>query len=94
MEQNMASSKQGCVVLQGQFTSALLDGNVSNYDMDRGYTRHAIGETTGDPGILVQLGTQCIVNHIKILLWDNDLRLVYSRYVRYAGFCFGNCFVL
>lgn len=70
----MASSKQGTIVLQGEMKSALLDGNVYNYDMDRGYTRHSIGETTGDPGILIQLGTQCIVNHIKILLWDNDLR--------------------
>lgn len=69
----MASLKQGTAVLQGEMKSALLDGNSLNYDMERGYTRHSIG-TSDDPGILIKLGTQCIVNHIKILLWDKDLR--------------------
>lgn len=71
----MASPQQGSIVLQGEMKSALLDGNSNNYDMERGYTRHLIG-TADDPGILIKLGTQCIVNHIKLLLWDKDLRLV------------------
>ncbi|XKL65076.1 hypothetical protein PGB90_005162 [Kerria lacca] len=78
-ELNMASLKQGTAVLQGEMKSALLDGNSLNYDMERGYTRHSIG-TSDDPGILIKLGTQCIVNHIKILLWDKDLRS-YSYYI-------------
>ena len=72
-EVNMASPQQGSAVLQGEMKSALLDGNSNNYDMERGYTRHCIG-TADDPGILIKLGTQCIVNHIKLLLWDKDLR--------------------
>lgn len=55
--------------------TALLDGDCSNYDMERGYTRHAINEA-GDNGILIKLGKQFIVNHINMLLWDRDLRYV------------------
>ncbi len=69
----MASLKHGTHVLKGEMKSALLDGNSVDYDMERGYTRHSI-RISDDPGILIKLGTQCIVNHIKILLWDKDLR--------------------
>lgn len=55
--------------------TALLDGDCSNYDMERGYTRHAINEA-GDNGILIKLGKQFIVNHVNMLLWDRDLRFV------------------
>lgn len=72
-EENMAHPKYGTQVLQGEMRSALLDGDVMNYDMENGYTRHAINEA-GDQGIIIKLGTQAIVNHIKMLLWDRDLR--------------------
>lgn len=72
-EVNMASLKLGTIVLQGEMKSALLDGNSNHYDMERGYTRHSI-TTPDDPGILIKLGSQCIVNHIQLLLWDKDLR--------------------
>ncbi|GLH17087.1 BTB/POZ domain-containing protein 9, partial [Gryllus bimaculatus] len=52
--------------------AALLDGDSLNYDMERGYTRHAINEV-GDHGILIRLGTQAILNHMRMLLWDRDL---------------------
>lgn len=78
-EENVAHPKYGTQVLQGEMRSALLDGNCHNYDMERGYTRHAISEA-GDNGILIKLGTQSIVNHIKMLLWDRDLRS-YSYYI-------------
>jgi hypothetical protein len=63
--------------------SALLDGDSHNYDMERGYTRHAINES-GDHGILIKLGTQAIINHIKMLLWDRDLRYRKHLYVKYT----------
>lgn len=69
----MASLKLGTIVLQGEMKSALLDGNSNHYDMERGYTRHSI-TSPEDPGILIKLGSQCIVNHIQLLLWDKDLR--------------------
>jgi len=72
-DENVAHPKHGTQVLQGEMRSALLDGDSHNYDMERGYTRHAINES-GDHGILIKLGTQAIINHIKMLLWDRDLR--------------------
>lgn len=44
-----------------------------------GYTRHSITETD-HLGIVVELGTICIINHIKILLWDRDARS-YSYFI-------------
>lgn len=69
----MATPILGAEVMQGEMRSALLDGDCTNYDMDRGYTRHSIDEA-GDQGILIKLGTQCIINYIKMLLWDRDTR--------------------
>ncbi|CAB0001956.1 unnamed protein product [Nesidiocoris tenuis] len=69
---NMADLRWGTQVLQGEMKSALLDGNTYNYDMEHGYTRHSI--TDGGDNITLKLGTQCLVNHIRMLLWDKDLR--------------------
>lgn len=79
MDENVASQRTGSVVVAGELMEALLDGDCYNYDMERGYTRHAINGP-GDQGIIVKLGTPCIINHIKMLLWDRDLRLVMSKY--------------
>jgi len=72
-EENIASPGFGTTVLVGDMRTFLLDGNSENYDMERGYTRHAINEI-GDNGIVIRLGRQSIINHIKMLLWDKDLR--------------------
>jgi BTB/POZ domain-containing protein 9 len=53
--------------------TALLDGETTNYDMERGFTRHPIED--GNVGIVVRLGQPSIINHIKVLLWDRDMRL-------------------
>lgn len=78
-EENMAHPNHGTQVLQGGMRSALLDGDSKNYDMERGYTRHAINEE-GDEGILIKLGTESILNHFKMLLWDKDARS-YQYYI-------------
>lgn len=44
-----------------------------------GYTQHKITDGNG-PGIVVELGTISIINHIKILLWDKDNRS-YSYFI-------------
>lgn len=44
-----------------------------------GYARHSITESN-DLGIIVELGTISIINHIKILLWDKDNRS-YSYFI-------------
>lgn len=43
------------------------------------YTRHTITDTA-DNSILIKLGTQCILNHMRMLLWDKDARS-YSYYI-------------
>lgn len=78
-EENVAHPLRGTQVLQGEMRSALLDGNTTDYDLEKGYTRHAIKENE-DHGILIKLGTEAIINHIKMLLWDRDLRWVSQTY--------------
>ncbi|XP_065345521.1 BTB/POZ domain-containing protein 9-like isoform X1 [Cloeon dipterum] len=46
---------------------------MANYDTERGYTRHGI-TAGGDSGILIKLGMPCIINHMKMILWDKDVR--------------------
>ncbi|XP_043487969.1 BTB/POZ domain-containing protein 9 [Polistes fuscatus] len=79
IDENVARAVHGAQVLQGEMRSYLLNGDNRNYDMERGYTRHAITDTQ-EHGILIKLGTQCIINHMKMLLWDRDLRS-YSYYI-------------
>ncbi|XP_033340114.2 BTB (POZ) domain containing 9 isoform X2 [Megalopta genalis] len=79
LDENVAHPMHGAQVLQGEMRSYLLDGDTSNYDLERGYTRHTITESQ-EYGILIKLGTQCIINHIKMLLWDKDMRS-YSYYI-------------
>lgn len=78
-EENVAVPRHGATVLVGEVKSALLDGDSKNYDMERGFSRHPIDES-GDKGIVVKLGMPCIINHIKMLLWDRDQR-AYSYYI-------------
>lgn len=78
-EQNVACTRFNAQVVHGENRNALLDGDAMNYDMERGFTRHHIDEGSGQ-GILISLGMQCIVNHIRILLWDKDMR-AYSYYI-------------
>ncbi|CAF5102062.1 unnamed protein product, partial [Rotaria magnacalcarata] len=60
---------------------ALLDGDATNYDLDRGFTRHPIDDIHN---ICVKLDGPSIINHIKLLLWDKDAR-AYSYYVEVSA---------
>jgi BTB/POZ domain-containing protein 9 len=53
--------------------AALLDGDTSTYDLDRGFTRHLIDDNNGQ-GIVIKLAQPYILNTIKLLLWDRDHR--------------------
>lgn len=79
-EENVASASFDSKTIEGDLKSCLLDGDVTNYDCERGFTRHHIKEAGSDKGILVELGTISIINHIKLLLWDRDNRS-YSYFV-------------
>ena len=58
---------------------ALLDGDVTHYDLDRGFTRHGIDDEDSE-GIVVKLGQPAIINTIKILLWDKDTRYRFTLF--------------
>ncbi len=77
--ENIATSKYQTIVIKGEFKSALLDGDVVNYDFDRGFTYHPIDDTNQN-SIVIKLGSPSIFNQIKLLLWDKDIRS-YSYYV-------------
>uniref|UniRef100_A0A1A9WPM9 F5/8 type C domain-containing protein n=1 Tax=Glossina brevipalpis TaxID=37001 RepID=A0A1A9WPM9_9MUSC len=51
--------------------------------MEKGYTRHCISDSN-DSGIVVELGTICLINHVKILLWDRDNR-AYSYFIEVSA---------
>lgn len=40
--------------------------------MEKGYARHSIN-AANDLGMVVELGTISIINHIKLLLWDRGM---------------------
>lgn len=77
-EENVATPAKDAVVLTGEMKNNLLDGNTANYDMDRGFTRHSIDDSPQH--ILVKLGKPCIINHLRLVLWDKDPRS-YSYYI-------------
>uniref|UniRef100_A0A182YNJ8 BTB/POZ domain-containing protein 9 n=1 Tax=Anopheles stephensi TaxID=30069 RepID=A0A182YNJ8_ANOST len=79
-EENVATHKFNSRTIHGEIRSALLDGDTVSYDMEKGYTRHSIGEKGDGSGIIVELGKLFIINHIKVLLWDRDTRS-YSYYI-------------
>ena len=74
-EENVATPKHGAMVIAGEVApggnlkTALLDGETKNFDMERGFTRHPIDDRE-DRGIIVKLGMPCIINHLRLLLWD------------------------
>uniref|UniRef100_A0A1I8M4A6 BTB/POZ domain-containing protein 9 n=1 Tax=Musca domestica TaxID=7370 RepID=A0A1I8M4A6_MUSDO len=78
-EENVATAKFVSRTIMGECRAELLNGDITSYDMEKGYTRHCISDTN-ETGIVVELGTICIINHIKILLWDRDNR-AYSYFI-------------
>lgn len=77
-DENIATSQHGAEVIEGEMREPLLDGDTTNFDLDRGFTRHLILE--GDKGICIALGRPSIINNIKMLLWNKDPRS-YSYYI-------------
>ena len=71
----MASLRREAKVIHGEMKASLLDGDSTNYDLDHGFTRHPIDENHGQ-GIVIELGMPSIINSIRMLLWDRDMRFV------------------
>lgn len=77
MDENIALPHLGAEVIEGEFPEALLDSDITSFDMDKGFTLHYLEE---GHSIVVRLGRPSIINTIKMLLWDRDTRS-YSYYV-------------
>lgn len=82
-EENVATAKFVSRTIMGECRAELLNGDVTSYDMEKGYTRHCISDTN-ESGIIVELGTICLINHIKVLLWDRDNR-AYSYFIEVSA---------
>jgi len=80
VNENMASLRHSAQVIRGEMKAALLDGDAINYDLDRGFTRHPIDDNNG-LGIVIRLGQPSIVNAVRMLLWDRDMRYVPLSYL-------------
>ena len=72
-EENVARLRLGASVIRGEMKASLLDEDCTNYDLDRGFSRHPIDENSGQ-GIVIKLSNPYIINTIKMLLWDRDMR--------------------
>ena len=72
-ETNLAQEVHGAEVLSGEFRDTLFNGEYTCYDLERGFTRHLIGEEEKQ-GIVIGLGRPSIINNIRLLLWDKDQR--------------------
>ena len=75
LNENVASLRHGAQVIRGEMKAALLDGDTTNYDLDRGFTRHPIDDNNVH-GIIIRLGQPSIINGIRMLLWDRDMRYI------------------
>ena len=79
VNENVPSLRHGAQVIRGEMKAALLDGDTTNYDLDRGFTRHPIDDNNGT-GITIRLGQPSIVNAVRMLLWDRDMRYAVAHF--------------
>uniref|UniRef100_A0A1B0AIK8 BTB/POZ domain-containing protein 9 n=1 Tax=Glossina pallidipes TaxID=7398 RepID=A0A1B0AIK8_GLOPL len=82
-KENVATAKFASRTIHGECPTQLLNGDITSYDMEKGYTRHCMSDAN-DSGVVVELGTICLINHIKILLWDRDNR-AYSYFIEVSA---------
>lgn len=63
-----------------------LDGDFQNYDFDRGFIRYLIDDNFGQ-GVVVKLVSLYIINCIKFLFWDRDMRYFMILYGLMRNIC-------
>lgn len=75
---NVATVDMSAQVIEGvsRIRNTLLNGDVTNYDWDCGYTCHQLGSGA----ILIQLGQPYYIGSLRLLLWDCDER-TYCFYI-------------
>ena len=59
----------------GEVKTALLDGDSKNYDMERGFSRHPIDETT-DKGMQNEdiNGARPRIDKVRTMTWNKDFQ--------------------
>lgn len=62
---NVVSSVFNASVLTGEGSTTLLSGEPNRYDMERGFTTHAIGDK--NPGIVIQVGPEFFLSVILFI---------------------------
>ena len=79
---NVATLDASALVIEGvaRTRNALLNGDTSNYDWDKGYTCHQLGSGA----IVIQLGQPYALESMRLLLWDCDDRS-YSYYIEVSN---------
>lgn len=77
-DENLATLNYGARAICGKDAEFLIDGDTKNYDMERGYASHIIDDDS--ECLMIEFGTVYILNHLKMLLWDRDIRS-YSYYI-------------
>lgn len=75
MHENVSNIKHGAKIIQGISDGLSIIDDPHPYDIEKGYTRHTI-KTPSDEnaGIVIELSNIFIINHIKLHLWDHDMR--------------------
>lgn len=81
-ESNLAQECHGAEVLFGEFSDTLFHGEYTCYDLEKGFTRHLIGEEEKQ-GVVIDLRRPSIINTIRLLLWDKDHRS-YSYVIEFS----------
>ncbi|XP_055299678.1 BTB/POZ domain-containing protein 9-like isoform X2 [Sitodiplosis mosellana] len=89
VEENIATAEYGAKTISGENPSALLSGNFTDYDVNKGSTFHPVNANRIHDGvrqqpldscIIVDLGKLRFINNINFLLMDKDSRS-YSYYI-------------
>lgn len=75
---NVATKAYNATIIYGDGAHPLLNGDASQYDLERGVISHSINEKTR--GIIVELGRPFTINHIRLLLCEREQR-AYQYYV-------------
>ncbi|KAJ1350366.1 BTB/POZ domain-containing protein 9, partial [Parelaphostrongylus tenuis] len=75
---NVATIENNALVIEGvsRCRNALLNGQITDYDWDNGYTCHQLN----NGAITIQLPQPYLIDSMRLLLWDLDDRF-YSYYI-------------
>ena len=71
---NLATPLHSARVTHGEMAENLLNGEEADYDLERGFTCHQISASDSSAGIVIELGCPSLINTIRFLLWDKDVR--------------------